>query len=226
MITYYIQLETSIMRKIFKKFLHIIISFINIFFNYKSKLWINELFSLIYSLWISKQFAHIGKHVHFYGKLTLAGASYIHIQDQSTFGYGCILTAWDRYREQKLSPNINIGEDSHFGEYNHITAINSISIGNGVLTGRWVTITDNAHGRSSYEDLCIKPHLRDVYSKGPVIIEDNVWIGDKVSIMPNVIIGKSSIIAANSVVTKNVPPYSVVAGNPAKIIKSLNTNNR
>lgn len=209
------------MRNISEKILYIIISIINIFFNYKIKLWLNKIFSLIYSLWISKQFTHIGKHVRFNGRLTLLGASYIHIQDQSTFGYGCILTAWDNYGIQKLTPNISIGENSHFGEYNHITAINSISIGNGVLTGRWVTITDNAHGKSDYDNLCIEPHKRDLYSKGPVVIEDNVWIGDKVSVMPNVRIGKSSIIAANSVVTKDVPPFSVVAGSPAKIIKTI-----
>ena len=146
---------------------------------------------------------------------------YIQIQENTSFGHHCILTAWDEYGLQKLSPNINIGRDCHFGEYNHITAINSIIVGNGVLTGRWVTITDNAHGKSCYEHLCIEPYQRELFSKGPVIIEDNVWIGDKVSIMPNVKIGKSSIIAANSVVTKDIPPFSIAAGVPAKVIKTL-----
>lgn len=212
------------MKTICKAVLNIMVSFINLFYNYKVKLWFYKLYSLVYSLWISKQFTHIGKHVHFNGKLTFIGASYIHIQDQTTFGYGCILTAWDSYGGQKLSPNINIGKDSHFGEYNHITAINSITIGDGVLTGRWVTITDNAHGKSNYEDLCIEPHKRNLYSKGPVIIGNNVWIGDKVSIMPNVTIGESSIIAANSVVTKNIPPFSVAAGIPAQVIKTTHPN--
>ena len=59
-------------------------------------------------------------------------------------------------------------------------------------------------------------------SKGPVIIGDNVWIGDKATILGGVTIGESVIIAANSVVTKDVPPYSVVAGIPAKVIKKMN----
>lgn len=63
------------------------------------------------------------------------------------------------------------------------------------------------------------PTQRPIYSKGPVVIGDNVWIGDKATILPNVSIGKGAIIAANSVVTKDVPEYSVFAGNPAKIIK-------
>lgn len=214
-----------IIKKIFKGSLEIIISFINQFYNYKVHVLLDKGFSQIYSIWISKQFPQIGKGVHFKNKITLRGVKYIHINKKTSFGFGCILTAWDNYGTQKLSPRINIGEDSHFGEYNHITAINSITIGNGVLTGRWVTITDNAHGKSDYDDLCIKPHLRHLYSKGPILIEDNVWIGDKVSILPNVKIGKCSIIAANSVVTKDIPPYSIAAGIPAKVIKSLSAEN-
>ena len=65
------------------------------------------------------------------------------------------------------------------------------------------------------------PSLRKLYSKGPVIIEDNVWIGEGVAILPNVIIGENSIIGANAVVTKDIPRNSVVGGNPAKIIRTL-----
>lgn len=56
-------------------------------------------------------------------------------------------------------------------------------------------------------------------SKGPVIIGKNVWIGDKATILPGVTIGEGAVIAANSVVSKNVPPFSVVGGIPARIIK-------
>ncbi|MBQ4055965.1 MAG: hypothetical protein IJD32_02545 [Bacteroidaceae bacterium] len=63
------------------------------------------------------------------------------------------------------------------------------------------------------------PRLRNVTSKGTIVIKDNVWIGDKATILPNVTIGEGAVIAANSVITKDVPPYSVAAGNPAIIIK-------
>ncbi|MDR2406844.1 MAG: sugar O-acetyltransferase, partial [Bacteroidales bacterium] len=56
---------------------------------------------------------------------------------------------------------------------------------------------------------------------GSVVIEDNVWIGDKVTILPGVHIGYGSIIGANAVVTKDVPANCVVGGNPAKIIKVI-----
>ena len=67
----------------------------------------------------------------------------------------------------------------------------------------------------------ISPYCRPLISKGPVIIEDNVWIGEKVSIMPGVHIGFGAIIAANAVVTTDIPSYCVVGGIPAKIIKNM-----
>lgn len=58
----------------------------------------------------------------------------------------------------------------------------------------------------------------------PVIIEDDVWIGSRVTILPGVIIGKGCIIGASAVVTKSMPPYSVVAGNPAIVVKNRKCN--
>ena len=121
--------------------------------------------------------------------------------------------------EQKMNPELTIGEKCNFGAYNHITCTNKISIGNGVLTGKWVTITDNSHGDTNLESLQIRPARRPIFSKGPVTIGNNVWIGDKATILPGVTIGDGAVVAANAVVTKDVPAYSVVAGNPARIIK-------
>lgn len=59
----------------------------------------------------------------------------------------------------------------------------------------------------------------DVRSKGPIKIEDEVWIGDGVWVLSGVTIGKGAIIATGSIVTKDVPPYAIVGGSPAKIIK-------
>ena len=64
-------------------------------------------------------------------------------------------------------------------------------------------------------------NMRPMYSKGPVVIEDNVWIGEMVCILPNVRIGKGSIIGANAVVTKDVPANALVGGNPARVIKII-----
>ena len=98
-------------------------------------------------------------------------------------------------------------------------------IGKNLLTGRWVTITDNAHGTTNLCDVQVAPATRKLYSKGDVIIGNDVWIGDKATILPGVTIGNGAIIAANAVVTKDVPAYTVVGGNPAKIIKTIENSN-
>lgn len=65
----------------------------------------------------------------------------------------------------------------------------------------------------------VKPSNRDALVKGPLVIEDEVWIGTNAIILSGITIGKGAIVAAGAVVTKDVPPYAVVGGNPAKVIK-------
>ena len=94
-------------------------------------------------------------------------------------------------------------------------------IGDHLLTGNDVLISDNNHGVIEKKDLQISPQDRSLSSKGEIIIGNNVWIGDKACIIGKVTIGDGAIIGANSVVTKDVPAYSVVAGVPAKLLKQL-----
>lgn len=182
----------------------------------------------IYSLWIGHKFNNYNLGFKWPANFIL-GSQYFKIGNKTCFGKLADLTAWDKFpiydgSTQTLNPSVSIGENCNFGDYLHLTCINRIQIGNNVLTGRWVTITDNGHGTTDYDSLTVPPAKRSLYSKGPVIIEDDVWIGDKATILPGVTIGKGAVIAANSVVTKDVPPHSVAAGNPAKIIKSYNLN--
>lgn len=144
----------------------------------------------------------------------------ISVGNNTSFQKGCMLESWHLPNMDKHG-SISIGNNCNFGEYTHLTTTNSISIGNGVLTGRFVLITDNSHGLTDGSDIETEPELREVVSKGPVVIEDNVWLADKVSVMPGVTIGKGSIIAAHSVVTHDIPAYTVAAGVPAKIVKKL-----
>lgn len=126
------------------------------------------------------------------------------------------------YDFNSTRPVIQIGDRVNIGDYSTISCCNRIDIGNNVRMGRMVMITDNSHGHTdNISELKINPIDRPLVSKGPVVIEENVWIGEKVSIMPNVTIGRGSIIAANAVVTKSVPAYSIVGGCPARVIKTL-----
>ena len=175
----------------------------------------------VYSLWIQLEFGKVGRNVYI-GKIDLLkGAQYISLADNVSISERCIIEVYDSYHEQKFAPILTIGTNSHIGDGGHITCINRVQIGNNVLMGRKIFITDNAHGASERDLLDTAPNKRPLTSKGPVIIEDNVWIGEMVCIMPGVRIGKSSIIGANAVVTKDIPPYSVAAGNPARIVKQL-----
>lgn len=151
--------------------------------------------------------------------INITGAKYVNIGSCCHIGRFAIIECWDNYRGKHYSPSIKIGNKCSIGEWTHITSINQVSIGDGLLTGRYVLITDNSHGDVNIESLQIDPHMRDLTSKGPVIIGNNVWIGDKATILSGVTIGDGAVIAAGAVVTKNVPAYSVCAGVPAKIIK-------
>ncbi len=115
-----------------------------------------------------------------------------------------------------------IGKDVYFPSDLLISDIRcrkeNIFIGNRVAFGpRVILITDSGPNYSAL--------IKDFPTiSGKIIIEDDVWIGAGVIILPNVIIGKYSIVAAGAVCTKNVEPYSIVGGVPARLIRKINEN--
>lgn len=157
----------------------------------------------------------IGRSCVFQGE----GEKSIFIGNNTRIGRHCILGCWRHYRRETHNPVIKIGDSCVISAYCQISALQSVVIGNGVAVGHFVYISDNNHGDSTLQSMELPPLVRALSSKGPVVIEDNVWIGDKASILGGVTIGKGSIIGTNAVVTHDVPPYSVVGGVPAKIIK-------
>jgi len=91
-----------------------------------------------------------------------------------------------------------------------------ISIGDNCMIGPYVLIRAADHRFNDIE----QPIIRQGHESGEIIIEDNCWIAGHVTITRDVTIGSGSIIGANSVVTKDIPPNSIAAGNPAKVIRS------
>jgi len=174
----------------------------------------------IHSQWIRNSFRKCERSSHIGSNVTVLGGNKIEIGNHTGISDNCMIEARSVEVLETKHTQIKIGDRCSIGEYCHITAINRIEIGNNVLTGRFVLISDNDHGTTKLEDLYKSPLVRKLVSKGPVIIHDNVWIGDKVSILSGVEIGEGCIIAANSVVTRDVPAYSVVGGIPAKVLKS------
>lgn len=179
------------------------------------------IFNLFYSSYLTRNFQYFGNSNISYPIRGLLGGKYISIEDNVSLGKNIVLTAWDNYENEKFSPQIIIKKGTSIGDYAHITAINKIIIGENVLTGRRILITDNSHGETIRKFLMLPPSKRPLHSKGPVIIENNVWIGEKASILGGVTIGEGAIIGANAVVTKDVPAFGVAVGNPAKTIKIL-----
>lgn len=178
--------------------------------------------SVIHNHWMKRYIEHLGVHSSIgIGCQLQGGGKAITIGDNTCIANHCILGCWKHHQGKEYDPKIVIGDNTYIGEYTQITAANLIKIGNGVLTGRYVYISDNNHGKSDLSDLHKRPSQRNLYIKGPIVIGDNVWIGDKVSILSGVTIGEGSIIGCNAVVTHDIPPYSVVGGVPAKIIKSV-----
>lgn len=126
---------------------------------------------------------------------------------------------------------IQIGRDCYLGVGSRIWSSESIVIGDRVLISHNVNIHDtNSH---SLDFNTRHRHFKEIFTSGhpktpdydiqsrPVVIHDDVWVCFNVTILKGVTIGRGAIIASSSVVTKNVPEYTMVAGNPAKIIKKL-----
>lgn len=113
--------------------------------------------------------------------------------------------------------DIIIGERTRIGLSN--TLIGPVTVGNDIMFAQNIVVSGLNH---SYEDITMSIHDQKV-STAEIKIEDEAWIGANAVIVAGVTIGKHSVVAAGSVVTKDVPPYSIAAGNPARIIKKYNS---
>lgn len=117
-------------------------------------------------------------------------------------------------RGASFGPNVSIGNYSGIGISCELWG--EVKIGNNVLMGPEVVVYTVNHIFADPDKIILE---QGYTSPKPVYIKDDVWIGRRCLIMPGVMIGEGAVVGAGSVVTKNVPDYAVVAGNPAKIIK-------
>lgn len=111
-----------------------------------------------------------------------------------------------------------VGENSQIGPFTVVfTGHYGVSIGDNVMIAPHCVIAGGIH---EYRNLNLPMIKAGDFSKGPIIIEEDVWIGANCTITDNVTIGRGAIVAANSIVNKNVKPYSIVGGVPAKEIST------
>jgi lipopolysaccharide O-acetyltransferase len=151
----------------------------------------------------------------------IRGRRYIRWGRRFTTGRGCRLEAFSKAGDITL----HFGDNVQLNDYVHITALQSVYVGNNVLMASRIYISDSAHGdysgrgQDAHPD---EPPAQRLLACKPVVIEDNVWLGDAVAVLPGVTIGRGTVVGANSVVTKSLPPYVVAVGAPAKPIKQYN----
>lgn len=156
------------------------------------------------------------------GPFTVAGGviackpECLHFGKNVFIGTNTLLNAVTFSNGIRYNPIIKIGEGTSIGKYCTLSAINKVEIGKNVLFAAHVHITDHSHG---YEDISRPIAPQTLITKGPVVIEDDCWLGYSCEILSGVRIGKHSIVGARAVVTKDVPSYSIVVGNPARIVK-------
>jgi acetyltransferase-like isoleucine patch superfamily enzyme len=174
------------------------------------------------SHYVGMQCKTIGKNAAIEYPISTLGLSYISIGDNFNVRKDFKLRAHQEYENIIFSPVIIIGDNFYAGTQSYISIIGKLVLGNNVTLASRVTIIDHAHGKSDYSDIEIPVMKRELSIKGPIIIEDNVWICEGAVILSGITIGKNSIIAANAVVTKNVSSNSIVAGVPARVVKTLN----
>jgi acetyltransferase-like isoleucine patch superfamily enzyme len=142
----------------------------------------------------------IGRQFRVMGKLSIAVGDRVAFRDNIYLGGNGRLT---------------VGSHTSINAGCMIAAMESVQIGSNVMFAPYVYVLDVDH---KFERLDI-PMTKQGYTISPVVIEDDVWIGTGAVITKGVRIGRGSIIGANSVVTRDVPPYSLAAGAPAKVIR-------
>jgi len=174
----------------------------------------------IYTKIICRKFGKIGNGVSIRPVLNTTNPQNIFLGNDVSIG----IFSWvDTNISLKKNPKLIIGNRVHIGAFAMIIAANEIKIGNNVLMSERVIILDHIH---DYKDVS-KPIIdQPIIDKGKITIEDECFIGANSIIMGGVIIGKHSVIGANSVVTHNVRPFTVVAGSPAKEIKIYDLKKR
>ena len=148
------------------------------------------------------------------------GRGSIVVGEGTTFGFIEDADFWTSYvflNPRNKDSKISIGKDCQI--CNHFTAVSEgpgIEIGDKVLVGSSVTVLD-----SDFHDISPEKRIGGTPKTGKVVIADNVWIGDRVTILKGTTVGKNSVVAAGAVVSGEFPANVVIGGVPAKVIREI-----
>ena len=171
----------------------------------------------------TRKLKYSGKNTYVGNKFKIINADYISIGNNFNAGTNLKLQTWPMYRNQKTkyTPHLVIKNNVSMMDNCLISCMDEVVINDGCLFGDNVFVTDNFHGNNTNDEINVEPIKRELSSRGKVEIGKNVWIGRNVCIMPGVTIGDGCIIGANAVVTKSFDKNCIVAGCPARKIKTI-----
>ena len=165
-----------------------------------------------------RRFKYVGRKVRFVRPLRVDGIRNISIGAGVSIHVGTWLAAVPLTGKEA---ELVIKDGACLGNYNHIYATQSVIIEKNVLTADKVYISDNLH---SYEDVTLPVIRQPIKQCKPVVIGEGSWLGENVCVI-GASVGKHCVIGANSVVTRDIPDFSVAVGAPAKIIKLYDAEN-
>jgi acetyltransferase-like isoleucine patch superfamily enzyme len=173
----------------------------------------------IFSLLISGAFARFGSHSVVVPPLRLSGEGRIAVGDRVFVGSGAWLQGLPDGNNRRIA--ISIGNGVSIAGACVISAVRSVQLEDEVLLARNVYISDHSHKYSDTQHSILSQGLDKV---APVRIGRGAWLGQNVVVCPGVTIGPGAVIGANSVVTGDIPAFSVAAGAPARVVKTLNVH--
>ncbi len=177
----------------------------------------------LYSAYIRHQFRQCGELKLGSTQLHLFGLRYMEFGDQVEMHFNARVQCIDYFQptDQHFKPRLILHDHVVVQAMCHIGCIDRVEIGEWSTMGARCYITDHTHGGTSREELLLPPRKRPLVSRGPVKIGKYVHLGEGVCVMPGVTIGDYSVVGAGAVVTRDIPPFSIAVGSPAKVIKQI-----
>lgn len=173
------------------------------------------LYHLIFS-----RFFHLGWRVAFSKGIYLRNPEYISLGNNVFLANNAILSVPDEHVEYGLhKPKLKIEDGVRVNIGTMIAAAKSVHLKKSVNIAQYCFIGDHDH---AYKDVTKLIRDQGLANVKPIVINEDTWIANKVTVCSGVTIGKHCVIGANSVVTKDIPDYSVAVGIPAKVIKKYN----
>lgn len=166
-------------------------------------------FAILTSKWKARGCTRTGSWLRIYGALQVHNEGEIHLGGNVVIRGSHVPVELGTERGATLT----IGDNSFINSGVSISACKRVSIGNNCAVGNYSLIMDSDY--HSVDDRAAPAEPREI------IIEDDVWIASRVTVLKGVRIGKGSVVAAGAVVTKDVPPYTLVGGIPARVIRTI-----